>query len=380
MKQWHWKRYFERSPPLFKGGFETKKLISRKIVYLALSLCFVALMLVFACAAPAPAPTPTPTPAPTPATAPTPTPTPVPTPTQTPVPTPVASFTADKTTVAAGKPVQFTNSSTGVIESWSWNLGDNSTSTEQNPSHSYTKRGNYTVSLTVSNKGGNNTHTLVITVLEQPNADFIASQTKANVSSAVKFTDQSTGDIDSWLWDFGDKSTSTERNPSHTYKDAGTYTVSLTVRNAISSDTKEKKDYVAVSSFIFRRLVMCSNVTDKGEWTPQPDATYRVGDAAWVYFEVIGFTQKKTDDTYEIWVQWTRWRFTDPNGKVMADASDVSEYHKTGPRMIAPFVSFRLNLGKAKSTDPLGEYKVEVTVKDMIGGNTATESTTFILK
>lgn len=164
------------------------------------------------------------------------------------------------------------------------------------------------------------------------------------------------------------------------YEDAGAYTVSLTASNAISSDTKKEKDYVAVSSFIIRRLVMCSNVTDTGNWTAQPDATYRVGDPVWVYFEVIGCEQRKTDDTYEIWVQWKQLKFTDPNGKLMAEASDVTETHETGPRIVAPYVWFKINLGKAESTDPLGEYKVEVTVKDMIGSNTATESTTFVLK
>jgi PKD repeat protein len=212
------------------------------------------------------------------------------------------------------------------------------------------------------------------------NADFTASQTEAKVSSAIEFTDQSTGDINTWLWDFGDGNTSTEQNPSHIYNDAGTYTVTLTVNNPINSDTEEKKDYITVSSFLVRRLVMCSSVSDFDEFTPQPNAIYHVGDSAWIYFELMGFEQRKTDDMYEIWVQWTRLRITDPNGKLMGDASDISERNETIGHMEMPIVSFWIDIGDAESSDPLGEYTVEVTAKDVISGATATESTTFILE
>jgi PKD repeat protein len=62
----------------------------------------------------------------------------------------------------------------------------------------------------------------------------------------VKFTEQSTGDITSWNWDFGDGSTSVAQNPSHTYTDFGTYTVSLTVTGPQGSDTRTKTNYIKV--------------------------------------------------------------------------------------------------------------------------------------
>jgi PKD repeat protein len=64
----------------------------------------------------------------------------------------------------------------------------------------------------------------------------------------VNFTDQSTGQITSWSWNFGDGSTSREQNPSHTYNDPGTYTVSLTVTGPEGSDTETKTDYINVRS------------------------------------------------------------------------------------------------------------------------------------
>jgi PKD repeat protein len=55
--------------------------------------------------------------------------------------------------------VSFTDTSTGQPTSWSWNFGDGGTSTAQNPSHTYTTAGTYTVSLQVTNSTGTNTVT-----------------------------------------------------------------------------------------------------------------------------------------------------------------------------------------------------------------------------
>jgi len=73
---------------------------------------------------------------------------------------PVADFRVDKQSGNAPLAVQFTdtsNSGTAEITSWLWDFGDGNTSTEQNPKHTYTKRGAFTVSLTVENEVGENT-------------------------------------------------------------------------------------------------------------------------------------------------------------------------------------------------------------------------------
>jgi uncharacterized repeat protein (TIGR01451 family) len=72
---------------------------------------------------------------------------------------PSATFTANSTSGSAPLNVKFTDTSTNSPTSWSWNFGDGSTSTEQNPTHIYSKPGIYTVSLTAINAGGNNTVT-----------------------------------------------------------------------------------------------------------------------------------------------------------------------------------------------------------------------------
>ncbi|MBI4646886.1 MAG: PKD domain-containing protein [Bacteroidia bacterium] len=73
--------------------------------------------------------------------------------------TPVADFSANQTTILAGGSVNFFDLSTNSPTNWSWNFGDGGTSTLQNPSHTYTTAGNYTVSLTATNSYGSDTET-----------------------------------------------------------------------------------------------------------------------------------------------------------------------------------------------------------------------------
>jgi hypothetical protein len=68
-------------------------------------------------------------------------------------------------------------------------------------------------------------------------AAFSASATSGNRPLAVGFTDESTGTVTSWEWDFGDGYTSTAQNPSHTYYFMGDFTVTLTVTSPGSVDS-----------------------------------------------------------------------------------------------------------------------------------------------
>jgi PKD repeat protein len=73
---------------------------------------------------------------------------------------PVAGFTADKTAVATGESIQFTDNSTESPTSWSWDFGDGNNSTSQNPTHSYDTEGTYSVSLTATNEFGSDDVTM----------------------------------------------------------------------------------------------------------------------------------------------------------------------------------------------------------------------------
>ncbi len=145
--------------------------------------------------------------------------------------------------------VKFSDESIGIIKTWSWNFGNNQTSKARNPSHTYTKAGIYTVELTVKGPGGTNTlaQSNYITVYAPPKPNFTAVPTSGKDPLTVKFTDASTNAVTSWLWNFGDKTTGTGQNPSHTYNKAGNYTVKLTVTGPGGTKTATKAGYVKVS-------------------------------------------------------------------------------------------------------------------------------------
>jgi len=148
--------------------------------------------------------------------------------------------------------VHFLNESTDNGVFWIWDLNNDGIedSAEQNPSHIYINPGTYTVFLSVSADNitwSTKTKTDYIMVISPPQADFYSSKPYGNIPHEVHFTDNSTGDINYWNWDLDGDGTvdSWEQNPSHTYNEAGIYTVSLTV-GKISSSTQTKVDYITV--------------------------------------------------------------------------------------------------------------------------------------
>ena len=152
---------------------------------------------------------------------------------------PVARFYFSPSSPSVNEPVSFfdTSAGAGAPSSWLWNFGDQDSSTDQNPQHAYPTAGSFTVRLTVSSAFGTDSTTKVITVASnQPVAGFTYSPSSPSVNQPVSFVDTSTGAPSTWLWDFGDQSSSTEKNPVHVFGAAGTFPVTLTVSNAFGTD------------------------------------------------------------------------------------------------------------------------------------------------
>ena len=150
-------------------------------------------------------------------------------------PSPVANFNA--TTVCAGSPTQFTNTSTGSgITSYQWNFGDGGTSTQANPTHTYAQAGTYTATLTVGNGICEHTASKTVTVNATPSASFTATSVCAG--HPTEFNNTSTGSgITSYQWNFGDNSSpSNQQHPTHTYSQPGNYFVTLTVSAGTCTD------------------------------------------------------------------------------------------------------------------------------------------------
>ena len=129
--------------------------------------------------------------------------------------------------------VKFTDLSTGGAASYRWEFGDGDSAISSNPTHKYPAPGKYSVKQTVSAAGIIETALKAdyITVnYSKPRPGFGADTTQASDSLLVHFRDQSSGVITGRKWSFGDKSpVDTSANPSHLYKDTGSFTVKLVV-------------------------------------------------------------------------------------------------------------------------------------------------------
>ena len=168
---------------------------------------------------------------------------------------PMADFTVDNRTPVVGEVIQFRDESepgSAPITSWLWNFGDGGTSTQQDPVKVYTEPGVYSVRLTVTTLHGEDTETKAafITVgTLPPVADFTASTRRPLIGDPVTFIDTSDGrtaPVTGWFWDFGDGSTSTLEQPTHTYTTTGTFDVSLRVTTAHGEDFVLKEDFIGV--------------------------------------------------------------------------------------------------------------------------------------
>jgi PKD repeat protein len=165
-----------------------------------------------------------------------------------------ANFSASPTSGVAPLTVEFTDHSTGNPSIWEWDFGAGPFwGTTPNPTHEFAFPGSYTVRLTVSNTRGETSSTSRGITATNPDfdslhADFVGTPLSGSVPLTVRFADNSTGDPDSYVWDFGDDTTDTTENPSHTYTKYGVYSVKLTVKDLEgNSDTARKANYISTT-------------------------------------------------------------------------------------------------------------------------------------
>jgi PKD repeat protein len=159
---------------------------------------------------------------------------------------PTATFTANHVSGYAPLAVQFTSKTTGSPTSYFW-VFEPQTSSDWNSHHAVTAAhtfknpGVYDISLVVTNKAGSTTATKYgyITVwpkITKPVADFYCSTTYISyLPTMVRFTDASSGSVSSYLWNFGDGTTSTAKNPVHRYYDWPSYRPSFRVTETVSN-------------------------------------------------------------------------------------------------------------------------------------------------
>ena len=149
--------------------------------------------------------------------------------------------------------LQFNGSSTGAVTSWAWDFGDGTTSTLQNPSHAYTTAGCFTPSLTITVDSCSFTAVFDTCIVVNPNpaATFssIDNYESCTYPHTMNFTSTTNGVANlSYLWDFGDGTTSILPNPVKTWNYAGLFPVSLTVASSAGCTADIQRDTVIIDS------------------------------------------------------------------------------------------------------------------------------------
>lgn len=232
-----------------------------------------------------------------------------------------ADFTLSSNSLCRNDTVFITNTSTGIggNVTCSWNFGDNTTSTDCNPSKKYTTNGSRRIKLTVTSGTCTDTISKLITVSEPINKDSIdftgTPRQKCVPPLVVNFTGKATGAA-SVQYDWGHNgNTCPTLNCSYTYTQMGCYDVSLYATNpqgCVSSITKE--NYICIESFkaqidldsssgCMPLTVNFTNATTVG--SPIVDCKWSMGDGT-VYSNNCNSPVQYTfqnSGTYNVWLR-----------------------------------------------------------------------------
>ena len=167
---------------------------------------------------------------------------------------PVADFTASAISGCSPLSVTFSDMSSGIPTSWTWDFGNGQTSHLQNPNVTFINPGKYSITLIVTNSSGSDTKlkTQYITVYKNPTADFQVDNQIGCINKSRNFTDKSTagdGVINSWYWDFGDGENDNTKNSAHAFSNVGLYNIMLRITDihgCVSSISK--KNFMDIKS------------------------------------------------------------------------------------------------------------------------------------
>lgn len=158
---------------------------------------------------------------------------------------PSAAFTFNNTSGCKPLTVQFTNNSSSNSDSYLWTFegGTPSTSTDENPMVTFNDKGQFDVSLKVTNEVSSNTKTEVdlVDVYGPPVPDFTHSSSELNYN--FNYSGETATQV---KWFFGDGSSANGQTASHTYLSEGTYTVKVIAENECGEDILERMITVAL--------------------------------------------------------------------------------------------------------------------------------------
>ena len=183
--------------------------------------------------------------------------------------TPIPSFSINDTIQPfVGNQFVFTNltSYVGTLPKYTWKFGDDSTSILKDPIHSYKKFGTYDVVLNAKNDstGCSDSIKISLQVLPSAKATFYVKDSILCLSgNNISLSDSSSVDAGELIysWAFGDGDTSSQKSPTHQYRDTGTYKITLIVNGTLGgTDTAFKFVFVKpmpTARFRVDTLVQC---------------------------------------------------------------------------------------------------------------------------
>ncbi|MEZ4688158.1 MAG: PKD domain-containing protein, partial [Bacteroidia bacterium] len=267
---------------------------------------------------------------------------------------PVADFGFER--VCAGLPTQFTDSSEvseGLVVAWEWDFGDpgsgaNNVSNQEDPAHTFSAPGNYTVTLTVTtNNGCQHTAVQQVTVDAVPNSDF----TFQNVCEGLphnfnNITTIQIGSVSQYTWRFGDGNNSNANNPNHQYDNSGVYNVTL-----VAETPNGCRDSVTKTVFSH----------------PIPVASFEVLNACQDSV-VFAYNGSSVGGGLDIVNQWS-WEFGDPSSPNNSSNRENPTHVYTNPGVA--IINLVVTTGNGCSDDTTAEVTVfESPVSDFsVSGN-----------
>ncbi|MAX82307.1 MAG: hypothetical protein CL843_19285 [Crocinitomicaceae bacterium] len=169
-----------------------------------------------------------------------------------------ADFSLENTCV--GKVVQLSNTSSGDIIASTWDFGDGTTLTDNNPMYTFSDTGFFDVTLIVeSTRGCLDTAVQQIQITPSPNANFYAPDTNC-FNTSIAFNNTSSSNTNSFLWDFGDGNTSSETHPFHSFSGDGNYTVTL-IASTINGCLDTMKQTITIQPQVIAEFAASPTIT-----------------------------------------------------------------------------------------------------------------------
>lgn len=211
---------------------------------------------------------------------------------------------------------------------------------------------------------------------DAPIVEFITSAKSGDAPFTVYFTDQTTNHVLSWLWDFGDGSTSTDQNPSHVYQSLGDYTVKLTAVGYGGSNTITKTDEISV--IVMPPVAEFSANKNSGEHPLDiqftNNSTGQQTSYSWDFGDGNSSTAEHPLHTYTVTGDYTvTLTVTGPGG---SDTETKTNYINVQP--VAPVANFSADTPECEVYDPIqftdtSTGDITSWAWDFGDGNTSTE-------